>query len=67
MSTHNIYFMENWRKLSHNYHQILLLDISSEASLLYKIYNMYPRIYPLTLEKIKGMGNKQVMDIFTVL
>ena len=31
MSTHNICFMENLRKLSHNYHhQILLLNKSSE-------------------------------------
>ena len=30
MSTHNIcFFMENWRKLSHNYHQILFLNNSS--------------------------------------
>ena len=33
MSTHNIHvyvFMEKWRKLSQNYHQILLLNKSSE-------------------------------------
>ena len=29
MSTH-MFFMENWRKLSHNYHQILLLNNSSD-------------------------------------
>ena len=30
MSTHNMFFMENWRKLSHNYHQILLFNNSSD-------------------------------------
>ena len=30
MSTHNICFMKNWRKLSQNYHQMLLLNNFSE-------------------------------------
>ena len=29
MSTLNIFFMDSWRKLSHNYHQIFLLNNSS--------------------------------------
>ena len=38
MSTHNIcFFMENRRKLSPNYHQILLLNNSSEDPILYQM------------------------------
>ena len=43
MSTHNVFFMENWSKLSQNYYQILLLnkfsekDNSSTAALIQSI------------------------------
>ena len=56
MSTHNMFFMENWRKLSHNYHQILLLNNSSDI-----IFISHQNI---SVTVVQWMGDKSLCVCF---
>ena len=55
---HNYVFMENWRKLSQNYHQILLL-IKSSGYLL-KPFKMQKGVNSFSLRQVPG---KQIPEL----
>ena len=64
MSTHNTCFMENWRKLSQNYHQILLFNKSAEQSNFPKCrgsVNLSCDNYYCSLTRINSSSFKTVM------